>query len=526
MRSGPAGNGGRSAGTGGERKPDVWLIFAILYVIYLVVAVPVVAAVAFAYYAVVVPGGYLITLARVLARRPAWLPEPPRAPKLPAGADPAVPQYFYGPAAADADQAVRLAYDFARKRWKSGAKKALEWFDADSATVFTAPLGVGWAAGMAAGTVAGALAATACGVIQLLAVGLSAGAVRGAGAVLRAVDSGILRLKHIKMSCPVCFERVPYPGYVCPNARCKHPHRDVRPGRFGILRRRCECGTPMKTLLLFGSARMAAFCPHCDHLLEHRPGEAPEVVLPFFGAAGAGKTRLLFSVVTQLQAWGEEGEETKLTAEFADSVTTRELAAAADILRYDRTTSATLPELPRAHVIRLITGRTTRILHLFDAAGERFYTAERTRELGYLGKARTFVLVIDPLSVDSFWQRLTPERQAELAPLRSAAPSPELAYQQAHQAIEGMGVNLRAARIAVVFSKADKTGPPDGDVADWADRDLRLGNLVRSARLQFKEAHFTCAAAVMTKTGMDPSIAKLLRWMLADEGVTLPGEAS
>jgi len=502
----------------------VWVIlYAIFYLIYLVVAVPVVAAVAFAYYAVVVPGGYLLTLARVLARRPIWLPEPSRALKLPAGADPAVPQYFYGPAAADADQAVRLSYTLAKKNWNSGAKRVLESFDADEATVFTAPLGVGCAIGMAAGTAVGAAAATACGVIQLLAVGLSAGAVRGAGTVLRVVDSGILWIKHIKMSCPVCFERVPYPGYVCPNTRCKHPHRDVRPGRFGILRRRCECGAPMKTLLLFGSARMAAFCPHCNHLLEHRPGEAPEVVLPFFGAAGAGKTRLLFSVVTQLQEWGEENE---LTAEFADSVTTRELAAAADILRYDQTTSATLPELPRAHVIRLITGRTTRILHLFDAAGERFYTAERTRELGYLGKARTFILVIDPLSVDAFWQGLTPERQTELAPLRSSAPSPELAYQQAHQAIEGMGVNLQAARLAVVFSKADKTGPPDGDVADWADRDLRLGNLVRSARLQFKEAHFTCAAAVMTETGMDPSIAKLVRWMLADEGVTLPGEAS
>jgi hypothetical protein len=501
----------------------VWLIFAILFIIYFVVAVPVVAVVAFAYYAVVVPGGFLLALAQVLARRPAWLPESRRAPKLPAGADPAVPQYFYGPAAADADQAVRLAYDAARKRWNSGAKKVIESFDADEATMLTAPLGIGCAAGMAAGTVVGALAATACAVTQLIVVGLCAGAVRGAGTVLRAADSAILRVKHIKMLCPVCFERVPYPGYVCPNPRCKHPHRDVRPGRLGILRRRCECGAPLKTLLLFGSARMAAFCPHCDHLLEHRPGQAPEVVLPFFGAAGAGKTRLLFSVVTQLQAWDEEK---KLSAEFADSVTTRELAAAADILRYDRSTSATVTELPRAHVIRLITGRTARILHLFDAAGERFYTSDRTRELGYLGKASTFVLVIDPLSVDSFWQRLTPERQTELAPLRSAVPSPELAYQQAHQAIEAMRVNLRESRLAVVFSKADKTGVPDGDVGDWADRDLGLGNLVRSARLQFKEAHFACAAAVMTETGMDPSIAALLRWMLADEGVTLPGEAS
>jgi hypothetical protein len=499
----------------------MWVLLLIVYLIYVVVAVPAAAVAAFAVYAVVIPGSYLLALTRVLGTRPAWLPEPRRAPKLPAGADPAVPQYFYGPAAADAGQAVRLAYDGARGRWNSGARKIISSFGGDEA-MLTAPLGIGAAAGMAAGTALGTLAAGACAVTHLIVVSLCAGTVRAAGAVLRAADSAMLRIRNIRMFCPVCFQRVPYPGYLCPDApTCKRAHRDVRPGRFGIVRRRCECGKPMMTLLLFGSVRMTAFCPHCDHLLEHRPGQAPEVVLPFFGAAGAGKTRLLFSMVTQLQAW--DAAEL-LTAEFADSVTTRELAAAEDILRSGTSTSATLTALPRAHVIRLIAGRETRILHMFDAAGERFYTADRTRELGYLGKAKTFVLVIDPLSVDAFWDRLAAERQAELAPLRSAAPSPELAYQQAHQAIEGMGGRLKEARLAVVFSKADKIDPPDGDVAEWADRDLRLGNLVRSVRLQFKDSLFLCAAAVMTETGIHPSIATLLRWMLADEGVTLPGD--
>lgn len=499
----------------------MWVLLLVVYLIYISVAVPVAAVVAFACYALVVPGGYLLALSRVLVSRPGWLPEPRRAPKLPAGADPAVPEYFYGPAATDADQAVRLAFDGARNRWNYGAGRIVSTFGTDGA-VLTAPLAAGAAAGMAVGTAVGAAAAAALAVVHLVVVGLSAAVVRATGTALRATDSAMLRIKNIRMLCPVCFERVPYPGYLCPNApQCKRVHRDVRPGRFGIVRRRCECGTPMRTLLLFGSSRMTAFCPYCDHLLEHTPGKAPEVVLPFFGAAGAGKTRLLFAVVTQLQAWDAAKE---LTAEFADSVTTRELAAAEEILRTGATTSATLPELPRAHVIRLITRKETRILHMFDAAGERFYTAERTRELGFLGKAKTFVLVIDPLSVDTFWQRLAPERQAELAPLRSAAPSPDLAYQQAHQAIEAMGGHLKEARLAVVFSKADKTGPPDCDVAGWADRDLRLGNLVRSVKLNFKESLFMCAAAVMTEAGIDPSIATLLRWMLAGEGVTLPAD--
>ena len=101
---------------------------------------------------------------------------------------------------------------------------------------------------------------------------------------------------------------------------------------------------------------------------------------------------------------------------------------------------------------------------MFDAAGEFFYTSDRTQELGYLGQARTFVLVIDPLSVDAFWDRLLPEQQAELKAVRSAAPSPELAYQQAHQEIEAMGVRLRKTRLAVVFSRADLIEDPAEDV--------------------------------------------------------------
>ena len=99
---------------------------------------------------------------------------------------------------------------------------------------------------------------------------------------------------------------------------------------------------------------------------------------------------------------------------------------------------------------------------MFDAAGELFYSTERTQELGFLGKARTFILVIDPLSVAAFWDRLLPEQQAELEAARSAAPSPELAYQQTHQEIEAMGVQLRKARLAVVFSRADLIDDPAG----------------------------------------------------------------
>lgn len=500
-----------------------FLIAAGLYLAYLAVTVPASAAVACAAYAIGMPAAYLNGLGQVLVARPSALPAPRKWPEPPADGDPAILQYFYGPAMADADHAVRVAFGNCRKLWDSGAKAARDCVTGDEVAWFTGPLGVGGAIGMAVGTAAGALITAAFAAIHLVVVMTSAGLVRVTGAVLRGADSALLRVKNVRMVCPYCYERVPYPGYDCPGDNCAYRHKDVRPGRYGIVRRRCRCGARMNTLLLLGSSRMAAFCPHpgCGRSLEHRPGKAPEMVLPFFGATGAGKTRLLFSMVTQLREWTEKG---RLKAESGDSSTARQLEIADPVMRSGGSTIGTSVELPRGYVIRLTLGKHTRILHLFDAAGERFYHTERTQELTYLSKARTLILVIDPLSVEAFWRTLPAATQAELSPARSAAPSPELAYQQTHQQIEAMGVPLKKVRLAVAFSRADLIGLPDGDVAQWARTELGLGNLIRSIKQNFADVGYFRTAAIMDADGgMHASIAELMGWVMAGEGVELPG---
>ncbi|MDX6344477.1 MAG: hypothetical protein QOH87_4615 [Trebonia sp.] len=521
--------------------PVVYLLIAVgallAYVAYLACALPIGAVLGFAACFLGMPAAYFSGLARVLVRRdPTWLSRagPARWPKVPPGGDPAVLQYFYGPALADADHAVRAAYLDCRALWLRCARVVAVAFTADAA-LLTAPFGIGWAVGMGIGGVLGVAAAAGCACVHLLTVGISAVLVRAAGTALRAADSAVLWVKNIRMVCPSCYERVPYPGYECPGASCTRRHRDIRPGRFGILRRRCQCGTTMRTLLLFGSSGMSAFCPHCGQSLEHRPGKAPEIVLPLFGAVGAGKTRLLFSMVTQLQLWSQgpsrgAGRQAgqpglRLTVEFGDAATTRKLEHASELLSPESVTDKTPPELPRAYIIRLITGRGSWILHMFDAAGELWYASEQTQKLRFLDKARTFILVIDPLSIEAFRDRLPAERRAGL-PAVEAEPSPEVAYQLALQQIEAMSVPVGKSRLAVVFSRADLTDDLPGDVAAWACDELGLGNLVRSARLNFQEACFFHTAAVLADGVMHESIPALLRWVLGGDGIDFPGEAS
>ena len=305
------------------------VVVAALYLAYLICAVPLAAICAFAVYGLGMPIAYLVSLWQVLVARPPSLAGPRWWPTPAEDADPAVLQYFYGPAWADAEHTVGVAYANCRGLWQFGWG-TVRWSFVTDAAMLSGPLGAGAALGMVAGTAFGAAATAGCAFVHLLTVGISATAVRIAGTVLRGADSAVLRIKNIRMVCPHCHQRITYPAYECPAPDCTNRHWDVRPGRFGVVQRYCRCGTPMATLLLFGSSRMNAYCPHenCGQSLEYRPGKWPEMVLPFFGAVGAGKTRLLFSMATQLMM----GSEETFTAEFGDSSTADKLRGASKLL--------------------------------------------------------------------------------------------------------------------------------------------------------------------------------------------------
>jgi Double-GTPase 2 len=498
----------------------VYLLLLWPYLLSVSLLIPGVALLTAAGYAVAIPGCYVVGLVQVLAIRPDELAPPRWFPKRPEDGEPAELGYFYGPAFAEVEQVATVAFKLARDLAKSGIGLVRSSFEADLETkrLITVPLGIGGAVGMVAGAAFGAVGFAGVAVVHAVVAAMALAAMRVTGLALLVIDSGLLRIKNIRMSCPHCFERVAYPSYKCPG--CARLHKDIRPGRYGNFRRRCLCGIRLPTLLLLGSARLPAYCPHegCLRSMEHRPGEAQEIVLPFFGASGAGKTRLMYGIVTLLRSTAG------LDTEFADSATDQDLADVARVLAPSETTARTSRALPRGQVLRVKSGGGTRLLQMFDGAGERFYHSDTTQELGYLTKARTFVLVIDPLSIDHLWASLPAERRDELLPVRSDAPSPELGYQQTHQQMEAMGVRLKKARLAVVFSRADLLDLPGGEpVREWARDALGLGNLVRSVRHEFGETGFFRTASVLQDDGrLHPSMMELTRWLVTSAGITLP----
>ena len=512
----------------------IFLASAVIYLVLLALGLvfigPVVAGLVAADLAVGFLGSYLIvfTQALVVPRSPiapALRNEPSRSPGP--GEEPAYQQYFFGQCFDD----VRHVVNLARERC-SDATTATTYtirtrlLDQTDLILLTWPTaGVAWV-GVIVGVVAGVLAVVTLVVAFAAVVIFLQLVVLGTIVVLRGVDTVLLRVRAIFIHCPGCWRRVPYPSYECSSSTCRARHADVRPGRYGILRRTCVCRQRLPTLILLGSYRLAAFCPFesCGVRLPDRSGTAPEIHLPLLGATAAGKTRLMLALVLTL-------EQTASTAggsfRIADDDTRRRYGRLRQVIVDNQDTHRTNTLLPRAHTLYVrLPQRPERLVHLFDAAGELSNESERLQELHYLRNASSFLFVVDPLSVDGFWDSLARHEQEHLAQFRHEAPMPEFIFQQILHNIQAMGVATRRARLAVAISKTDLVERlsvmrdmrhESTWIERWLERRLGLDNLVRLVRAEFRETTFFFTAAITDASGVvNPSVTTVVEWLFAD----------
>lgn len=469
--------------------------------------------------------------------------------------EPAYEQYLFGPARTDlALILARIRSELPADVRSTLARTWSRWWGRGAGSQVVCLVRV---YGLLVGALVGAVLVAVVTAVQVLGAVLLAAAGFAVILLLRGVDAALLRVRGIRMSCPHCYRPIGYPAYRCP--ACGARHRDVRPGRYGLLRRRCHCDQALlPTLLLLGSHRLTAFCPHpgCGVPLADDTGTAAEVLLPIVGGHNAGKTQLMTAMVDAMAgAAARDGTG----FEAADRTTGHRLARLQSAVSAGGAPPPTPPgERPRAYSLYLRPDREPkRLVHLFDSAGETFYDSEVLAGLRYLGTSRTFVFVVDPLSIEAVWERLDGAARDRLEPVR-ARRSPEFVFQQVLDNVERMAVDPRRTRLAVVLTKADllaangvalpagnaagsaavggTAGSPAGSSAgssafdavgstaadgaggtvdsaaieQWLD-DAGLDNLVRSIRHSFGAVRFFATASTHPPSGVDD----LVRWLLA-----------
>jgi hypothetical protein len=355
--------------------------------------------------------------------------------------------------------------------------------------------------------------------------GIAAAVFAAAVTVLRGAEGARRKRVRAEASCPHCYHVMPRPAYRCPG--CQKLHRDIRPGRLGLIARRCECGKLLPTMVVRASRRLGAVCQKCGKPLRAGSGALRDVRIPIFGDTSAGKTRFLYAGLNSLI---EATQQARIPFGFPDEESENEASVALDLIRSGQDTVKTSRTLPTALTCRIGAGLDTSLVHLFDAAGEDYKDAQLHDSLGFLDRGHGLVYVLDPFSVGLVRDRVAGQNTSAIGLANAAAGDPETAYGEVVTRLRDSGVEASGQRLAIVVSKADllSTGgielPDDSEaIKDWLMK-AGVHNLVLSAQREFAEVRYFAVASVATahRRSRDPGTP--LRWLLAWRGVTVPGE--
>lgn len=491
--------------------------------IFLTLAIPVVTA-SSGYFLVLYLGAYLRASGQALGLRTPGQAVPIAQPGLD---PPAYLHYLSGPAGRDLQNVARLSWQGMKLEGRKANDKVKgKWFGYGTGK-YRKAVGFFLSAGLWLGSALTAVVLAIAVVGAIVLWGTLFVLAKALLYTLRGLDAGLSALRRIRLSCPVCHQPMAYPAYECPT--CAVRHHNVRPGRYGVLRRTCRCGTKMPTLLLLGSHRMNAFCPHpsCGTPLADGAGTAREVVVPMLGATTSGKTRMMLALSAALV---DGNPLPGLSASPADDATKLKIDQLQRALRSKGATDKTLAgDAMRAYSFNLDSrGGVKRLMHIFDPPGENLNESARLHGLRFMRMAHSFVFIVDPLAIPDVWNSLDATAQQANQQYRSAQP-PDFIFSQVLQNLEGMGVRPRKKAIAVAVTKSDLTdGIPlcaelgDGGndvVRDWLKDRAGMDNMVRAITKAFGDVRYFHTTARFTDGDVDDNVRAMLLWTLGRYGV-------
>ena len=209
-------------------------------------------------------------------------------------------------------------------------------------------------------------------------------------------------INAISNHCPVCQNRFYMPVYICSNPRCNAEHTRLRPGIYGILNRKCNCGTVLHTTFFNGRQKLQALCPDCKSNVKDG-GLQASWCIPVIGGPSSGKTCYINMTMMSL----EKNSQSKYGLKFL-----YEKNGLDEYEEYSRRLSnGHLPDKTTEHRLRYYQfsltprGATKQLISLCDVAGEIFDIkiggGEIGRQIGFR-YANAFILIIDPLAIPEY----------------------------------------------------------------------------------------------------------------------------
>lgn len=392
------------------------------------------------------------------------------------------------------------------------------------------PLGIGALVGGVLGMAFGAVISALLALPVLVVSGVIIAGSWALIGVLRAAEALRRRARRTSYECPVDHERFPLPVYVCPS--CGVEHLQLVPGRWGIIKRECQCGqVALPTMVLNGRQRVPQRCPS-GHPIAGLIGYAEMLRVALVAGPRAGKSTFLAGALSELEQVSQSGTLALSVVEDSRS----DFDAALDNLHHGRLPPKTQRGSSPALVAEVQGGGRSRVLSLYDVAGESYVGDDEIRDLRFMEVPSGLVLLVDPLALDRFAADHEEEIAAAADQLRPSSVHPIRVLERTLGALKESGARLEKLPLAVVVCKTDALGIGSEisaleqtagarAVPAWLEREGG-GNFVRAVESEFATVGWFHASALgripdpADNSAFVPSgTADPVLWLLRQNGV-------
>lgn len=430
-------------------------------------------------------------------------------------AQPAYKQYFFRKAFADLKEITRENYALNIESLKGLWHKIKAAFFKGTQAWVAWPIGLAAILAIPVAIIVGGAVYLVVTLLHILTVlGVATGVLVLAG-TLRTVESFNMARQRIFFACPNCYHKFPIPIYQCPN--CDSEHTKLIPGQFGLLKRKCQCGTLLPTTFFNGRNKLPSKCPECHSPLTSDVGVAINVHYPIVGGAASGKSSFLVASMLELEKMGESNQYSLSFPEKADEMSflkaKRDFEKGARLLK-------TATDKPKAFLAKIQSDNTRRashLLYLYDAAGEAFEKLDRLRPHAYFEYISGIFFIVDPFSIPAVRQEYGDLVESHLDRVNPSGEQPQFVFDRMFNHLEQQEMlkdwkGRFKIPIAVIITKADafnihesimqtELEQPDKDPDTIASDKVRQwllkcgqGNFVRVVENSFTHVkYFTCS---------------------------------
>lgn len=489
--------------------------------------------------------------------------KPARPPQPRKPADPAKTSYLFGPGFADISQVIRSTTAKVRANIDDMTRSTVE--TSEETAFNSAIIRCGWTAcryvywlacclGMVIMSVVYCVGMLLPQTIAFLCYELVGLTLCGAAWLTDTLFLAILRISNV---CDYCHKRFARPVYQCPN--CGAKHRNLFPGRYGILHHTCQCGQQLPSSILDRRKprrKLTALCPYClatGHEEIIRSAGSRTICIPVVGGASSGKTSFINAyavsmITSRAKAHGlatrfyDKAREQRFTTMLADSK--RGFV--------DKTTVETDDQRASAFSMSFYLDgnglKPSRLMQLLDIAGETFVSGNENEQQNQYEHCEGIVLVIDPLAIPQVRIRVADDlRGADAGSISTSSLGDVM-----NALRNDINANLSRNRgkrlttpLAVVINKVDaaplldeRLGAPaitrfrqaepercanDLDTMDFLCRqflvDMDMGDVVDMVQQQFAVSRFFAVSAIGHTAGagrfMPRGVDDVIDWIIS-----------